>query len=140
MTKQLDALLEKEKKLKAQIQKAKSMERTLERKRQTRRKVLIGAAVLAKVEAGLWPQEDLLTMMDGFLTRPNERELFEFEGGVSEVGGVDEVRRADEVDETSQLDSPADSNKKLAAVEPVAAQRLPESSPASGFDNDDFQL
>ena len=81
MSKKLDALLEKERKLKAQIQQAKAAERTLERKRETRRKVLAGAAVLAKVEAGLWPQEDFLAMMDSFLSRASERELFGLDGG-----------------------------------------------------------
>lgn len=79
MATKLNKLLEKESQLKAQIQLAKSAERTLEKKRDTRRKILIGAAVMARVESGRWPQADLLEMMDGFLTRPNERELFELE-------------------------------------------------------------
>lgn len=79
MATKLDRLIEKEAQLKAQIQLAKSAERTLEKKRDTRRKVLIGAAVMARVESGRWPQADLLEMMDGFLTRPNERELFELD-------------------------------------------------------------
>lgn len=86
MSKKLDSLLEKERRLKAQIQQAKAAERTLERKRETRRKVLAGAAVLAKVEAGLWPQEDFLAMMDSFLSRASERELFGLDGG-SEADG-----------------------------------------------------
>ncbi|MGB3791026.1 MAG: hypothetical protein WA949_23675 [Phormidesmis sp.] len=76
MTNKLERLLEKEAQLKAQIQQAKAAERTLEKKRDTRRKILVGAAVMARVESGRWPKEDLLEMMDGFLTRPNERELF----------------------------------------------------------------
>jgi len=128
MTKQLDTLLEKEKKLKAQIQQAKSLQRTSERKRQTRRQVLIGAAVLARVEAGLWPREELLTMMDRFLTRPNERELFELE---AQVAGVDE---------SSQPDSKTASNQTLPVAQKQRTQHLPQSNPASGFDGDDFQL
>ncbi|EDX82333.1 hypothetical protein S7335_890 [Synechococcus sp. PCC 7335] len=76
MTTKLERLLEKEAQLKAQIQQAKAAERTLEKKRDTRRKILVGAAVMARVENGKWPKEDLLSMMDGFLSRPNERELF----------------------------------------------------------------
>ena len=76
MTTKLERLLEKEAQLKAQIQQAKAAERTLEKKRDTRRKILVGAAVMARVDSGRWPQEDLLEMMDGFLSRPNERELF----------------------------------------------------------------
>ena len=81
MTTKLERLLEKEAQLKAQIQQAKAAERTLEKKRDTRRKILVGAAVMARVESGRWPQEDLLEMMDGFLSRPNERELFGLSGG-----------------------------------------------------------
>lgn len=79
MTTKLDKLLQKEAQLKAQIQQAKAVERTLEKKHDTRRKILIGAAVMAQVESGRWPQADLLEMMDGFLSRPNERDLFDLE-------------------------------------------------------------
>ena len=44
MATKLEKLLEKEAQLKAQIQLAKATERTQERKRDTRRKILIGAA------------------------------------------------------------------------------------------------
>lgn len=76
MATKLDKLLEKEAQLKAQIQQVKAAERTLEKKRDTRRKILVGAAVMARVQNGEWPKADLQIMMDGFLTRPNERELF----------------------------------------------------------------
>ena len=36
---------------------------------------------MARVDSGRWPKEDLLEMMDGFLSRPNERELFGLDGG-----------------------------------------------------------
>jgi hypothetical protein len=50
----------------------------LKRKRtdDTRRKILVGAAVLAKVGRGEWPEARLLEMMDKALTRPDERALF----------------------------------------------------------------
>ena len=79
MPTKLEKLLQKELQLKAQIQQAKAAERTLERKRDTRRKILIGAAVMAWVDSGRWPKADLLVMMDGFLTRPNERDLFDLD-------------------------------------------------------------
>jgi hypothetical protein len=91
MPTRLELLLEKEAQLKAQIQQAKAAERTLEKKRDTRRKILIGAAVLARVERGEWPQRDLAMMMDGFLTRPHERELFDLdgdEGTADDLGAV----------------------------------------------------
>ena len=93
MTTRLDKLLQKEAQLKAQIQQAKAAERTLERKRDTRRKILIGAAVMARVEAGRWPQADLLEMMDGFLTRPNERELFDLDDEAEPVAQKTEKKK-----------------------------------------------
>lgn len=48
-----------------------------ERAKDTRRKILVGAAILAKVERGEWPKDKLVQMLDGFLTRPDERALFD---------------------------------------------------------------
>ena len=94
MATRLDKLLQKEAQLKAQIQQAKAAERTLEKKRDTRRKILIGAAVMARVEHGEWPKADLEMMMDGFLTRPHERELFGLDAGAeaSEAGNRSEAK------------------------------------------------
>ena len=100
MTK-LERLLQKEAQLKAQIQQAKAAERTLEKKKDTRRKILIGAAVLARVEHGEWPEEDLKMMMDGFLTRQNERDLFDL----------------DDVEEKSNAEPKAISPEKKKAAE-----------------------
>lgn len=69
------------KKLKAQRQQIEARKRTEESKRKrtedTRRKILIGAAILAKVERGEWPRTRLLAMMDKALTRPDDRALFD---------------------------------------------------------------
>lgn len=46
------------------------------RKDETRRKVLVGAAILQRVELDQWPKERLLNLMEGFLTRDQDRELF----------------------------------------------------------------
>ena len=93
MTTKLDKLLQKEAQIKAQIQQAKAAERTLEKKRDTRRKILIGAAVMARVDSGRWPKADLLEMMDGFLTRPNERELFELDDEAEPVAQKTEKKK-----------------------------------------------
>lgn len=42
----------------------------------TRRKILVGATVLAKVESGEWPESKMLAMMDAALTRADDRGLF----------------------------------------------------------------
>jgi len=47
------------------------------RKRETRQKVLIGAAILAKIEAGEWSRENLSRLLDGYLTRDDDRALFD---------------------------------------------------------------
>lgn len=45
----------------------------------TRRKILVGAAILAKVERGDWPEEKMLAMMNETLTRNDDRALFGLE-------------------------------------------------------------
>jgi hypothetical protein len=47
------------------------------RSQDTRRKILVGAAILAKVERGEWPQDKLLAMLDASLTRADDRALFD---------------------------------------------------------------
>ena len=72
----LKRLLERQAQLKAQIQQAKAQERSRERKLDTRRKLLIGAAILHQVEQQQWPESKLNALMDEFLTRPEDRRLF----------------------------------------------------------------
>ena len=128
MNTKLDKLLQKEAQLKAQIQLAKSAERTLEKKRDTRRKVLIGAAVMARVESGRWPQADLLEMMNGFLTRPNERELFELDELAVSAAEVSEPvkQQATTKDEKPFAEKKLGKARLKQAGEP-AARKLPES-------------
>lgn len=57
------------------------------RKRDTRRKVLIGAAVLAKVEAGEYTSEQLASMMGRYLTRDDDRALFDLPPLAGDSGG-----------------------------------------------------
>lgn len=47
------------------------------RKRETRQKVLIGAAILAKIEAGQWSRENLTRLLDSYLKRDDDRALFD---------------------------------------------------------------
>ena len=74
-------LEDKLKQEKAKKQKIDARLRTAESKRKraddTRRKILVGAAILAKVERGEWPQEKLLAMLDAALTRADDRALFD---------------------------------------------------------------
>ena len=76
MNKRLEELTKRRDQITAQIQALKTREQTAERQRDTRRKILIGAAVLERVKSGKWPEERLLAMMDEFLTKDLDRQLF----------------------------------------------------------------
>ena len=47
------------------------------RKDDTRRKILVGAIVLTRVEHGQLPESELRTWLDAALTRPDDRALFD---------------------------------------------------------------
>lgn len=71
--------------LKAQQQRItarqKSIESQRQRKADTRRKILIGSIVLARVEQGRLSETELRTWMDEGLTRPDDRALFNLAAG-----------------------------------------------------------
>ena len=73
-------LEEKLRQLKAREQAVEARRRTLEsrrsRKADTRRKILVGAIVLARVERGEISESDLRRWLDGALTRSDDRALF----------------------------------------------------------------
>ena len=75
------ALETKLKQAKARKQKIEAQKRTAERKversQDTRRKILVGAAILGKVEREEWPKDKLLAMLDSTLTRTDDRTLFD---------------------------------------------------------------
>ncbi len=77
----ITALETKLKQAKAKKQQIEARKRTAEAKKKrsddTRRKILVGAAILAKVERGEWPQDKLLAMLDASLTRADDRALFD---------------------------------------------------------------
>jgi hypothetical protein len=77
---QISVLEEKLRQLKAREQAAEARRRSLEsrrkRKDDTRRKILVGAIVLAKVEQGEFSQERLQSWLDAALTRADDRGLF----------------------------------------------------------------
>jgi len=56
--------------------KKRAAESKVERAKDTRRKILVGAAILAKVERDEWPEAKLLAMLDSTLTRADDRALF----------------------------------------------------------------
>ena len=62
--------------IKARIKQCNASEREERKKKDNRRRILAGAAVLAKVERGDWSEEGFLKMMDAFLSRPSDRLVF----------------------------------------------------------------
>lgn len=77
----IDALETRLKQLKAQQQRIDARRRTIEarrtRKDETRRKILVGAIVLAKVQAGEIDEKRFRQWVDEALSRPEDRALFE---------------------------------------------------------------
>lgn len=76
----IGTLEERLKQLKAKQQRVEARKRTLESRRtrrdDTRRKILVGAIVLAKVGQGVIEEAELRGWLEGALTRPDDRALF----------------------------------------------------------------
>lgn len=53
-----------------------AIESQKQRSQDTRRKILVGAAILAKVDRGEWPEDKLLSLLGATLTRDDDRTLF----------------------------------------------------------------
>lgn len=60
----------------AKIRREQALESKTERKRDTRRKILLGAILLKEVEKPDYPNGWLQTFVDPFLNRDDDRELF----------------------------------------------------------------
>ena len=81
--KKLDALKKKQAQLKAQIQNLEAAEKSREKKRDTRRKILVGAYYLDKaVKDDRF--DEITRLMDGYLTRQSDRELFDLPSTLKE--------------------------------------------------------
>lgn len=80
------------KQAKAQKQKLearkRAAERKVERSQETRRKILVGAAILAKVERDEWPRDKLLALLESTLTRDDDRALFDLPPKATEQAKV----------------------------------------------------
>lgn len=71
----LEHLKRRQEQLTAQIQKLESLEKSRERKRDTRRKILIGAYVMDKAKEG-GNLSSLYQQMQAYLKRNSDRDLF----------------------------------------------------------------
>ncbi|MFZ5488972.1 MAG: hypothetical protein ACOY44_04235 [Pseudomonadota bacterium] len=64
--------------LRAELRQLEAAEkRRMMRANETRRRILIGAAIMHKINAGEWPRDRLLTMLESYLTRDRDRALFD---------------------------------------------------------------
>jgi hypothetical protein len=77
----LDDLKQKRDQLTARIQQVEARERAQQKKADDKVKVLVGAALLDQIKRGGEGLNDLLTLMDGFLSRPYERKAVLGEDG-----------------------------------------------------------
>lgn len=84
----LEKLKEQRKVLDARIRKEQNRESTRQRKRDTRRKILAGAAVLDQAGKNPAYKANLYRLLDRFLIRKTDRELFGLP--VKEEGQTDE--------------------------------------------------
>ncbi len=78
--KKLEQLRALKQKMEAQ---EKTRQQTLERKEDTRRKILAGALLLELMGKDAELQQQMLGKLSGFLTRPDDRKLFGLPGGAS---------------------------------------------------------
>lgn len=84
----LERLLKQQEQLKAQIALLQAREKEEERKKDTRRKILLGGIILAKVKRGEWPQAKLVELLDRELTEERDRVLFDLPPISKEAGSA----------------------------------------------------
>ena len=77
MTSRLEQLLRKQEELKAQIRKEKNKLSQAERKKDTRRKILLGALMMDMMKKGELDEKKIMKHLDSFLTRETDRKLFD---------------------------------------------------------------
>ena len=73
----LKKMEERKRRLEQEIRSLQARQRAERRKRETRKKILIGAMVLHLVETERWPEEKLRRLLDGYLTGERDRQLFD---------------------------------------------------------------
>ena len=77
MASKLEQLKKKQEQLRLQIQKEQQKESTKKRKEDTRRKILLGAMVLERMERESDYKEQVSKTLDKYLTKERDRNLFD---------------------------------------------------------------
>jgi hypothetical protein len=75
-TERIQKLEERHRRLRVQIDREKAAKAAQERKRDARRKIIVGAMVLGLVERGEWSREEFLEKLEAYLSRDHDRALF----------------------------------------------------------------
>ena len=75
-TEKLESLLKRQEQLKAKIQKEKNKEKEKSRKEDTRKKIIIGAAIIKETETNDALKKWLDNYINNRITKASERELF----------------------------------------------------------------
>ena len=78
MKSKLEQLLRKQEELKAQIRQEKNKLDQAERKKDTRRKILLGALMMDMMKKGELDEKKIMKQLDSFLTKETDRKLFNF--------------------------------------------------------------
>lgn len=73
----LTALRQKEAEIRARIQAIESRDKEADRKKDTRKKILIGGAMFAKVKRGEWAEKQMLDFLGPELKADRDRALFD---------------------------------------------------------------
>lgn len=74
---QLAELRQKEAEIRARIQALEARDKEADRKKDARRKILIGGAVFAKVKRGEWTHKQLVDLLSSELKADRDRALFD---------------------------------------------------------------
>jgi hypothetical protein len=97
---QIDALEQRLKQLKIRQQRMEARRRSLESRRarrdELRRKILVGAVVLAKIEQGEFQQATLDEWLEAALTRPDDRALFDLPPVSAETASASRLSAGDQ--------------------------------------------
>ncbi|HDQ0527074.1 TPA: mobilization protein [Escherichia coli] len=90
---QLAELRQKEAEIRARIQALEARDKEADRKKDARRKILIGGAVFAKVKRGEWTQKQLIDLLSSELKADRDRALFDLKPlpGSSSKGSAGEA-------------------------------------------------
>lgn len=88
--KRLEVLKRKKNDLEKQIKQFQNEQALALRKRQQKRESLVGKAIYALIESGVWSEQKLNDIMDDFLVRQSERKLFGLLIDVQETSATEE--------------------------------------------------